>query len=175
MLTVEGKKFDWTAIGLQECVEGNAKDTYATARVYSKLLEEVQTKGLEKLYERLIAPLSVAFVDIEYEGLLIDEHKLNELALELQDKIQGADVALREAVGLEEGTNLNSTSQLVKVIYSFEKNEEGEWVQEDGFGLGLYPFEFTKKGAPSTNEETLTKVKTMVEEEFVSRGLSLEE
>jgi hypothetical protein len=40
--------------------------------------------------------------------------------------------------------------------------------------LALYPFEFTKKGAPSTNEETLTKVKAMVEEEFTARGLKIE-
>ena len=32
MLTVEGKKFDWKNIPLIQCVEGNAKDTYATAR-----------------------------------------------------------------------------------------------------------------------------------------------
>ena len=67
-----------------------------------------------------------------------------------------------------------TSHQLIKVIYSFDKNDDGEWVQVEDFGLGLYPFEFTKKGAPSTNEETLTKVKSMVEEEFVSRGLSVE-
>jgi DNA polymerase I-like protein with 3'-5' exonuclease and polymerase domains len=175
MLTVEGKTFDWKNIPLIQCVEGNAKDTYATAKVYVKLLEEVRQKKLEKLYDKLIAPLTVAFRDMEFEGLLIDENKLNELDLELQEKIKLADVALREAAGLEEGTNLNSTHQLVKVIYSFEKNDEGQWIQVDDFGLGLYPFEFTKKNAPSTNEETLTKVKAMVEEEFIARGLKLEE
>ena len=174
MLTVEGKNFDWKNIPLLQCAEGNAKDTYATAKVYVKLLDEVRQKGLEKLYDKLIAPLSVAFRDMEYEGLLIDEDKLNQLDSELQNKIASSDAALREAAGLESGTNLNSTNQLIKVIYSFEKNEEGEWIQVEDFGLGLYPFEFTKKGAPSTNEETLTKVKSMVEEEFVSRGLSIE-
>ncbi len=99
----------------------------------------------------------------------------NILDIELQEKIKLADIALREAAGLEEGSNLNSTNQLVKIIYSFEKNDEGEWVQVDDFGMGLYPFEFTKKGAPSTNEETLTKVKAMVEEEFAARGLKSEQ
>ena len=174
MLTVEGKNFDWKNIPLLQCAEGNAKDTYATAKVYVKLLDEVRQKGLEKLYDKLIAPLSVAFRDMEFEGLLIDEGKLDQLDSELQNKIASSDAALREAAGLESGTNLNSTNQLIKVIYSFEKNEEGEWIQVEDFGLGLYPFEFTKKGAPSTNEETLTKVKSMVEEEFVSRGLSIE-
>ena len=123
MLSVEGKKFDWKNIPLIQCVEGNAKDTYATAKVYVKLLDEVRQKGLEKLYEKLIAPLTVAFRDMEFEGLLIDEDKMNELDQQLQDKIKLADIALREAAGLEEGSNLNSTNQLVKIIYSFEKND----------------------------------------------------
>tara|TARA_Y100000004_G_scaffold142665_1_gene162266 strand:+ start:851 stop:1375 length:525 start_codon:yes stop_codon:yes gene_type:complete len=174
MLTVEGKNFDWKNIPLIQCADGNAKDTYATAKVYAKLLEEVRQKKLEKLYEKLIAPLTVAFLNMEYEGLLIDEDKMNELDVQLQEKIKLADTALRDAAGLEEGTNLNSTSQLVKVIYSFVKDEKGEWIQIEDFGLGLYPFEFTKKGAPSTNEETLSKVKSMVEEEFAARGLKSE-
>ena len=121
-----------------------------------------------------IAPLTIAFRDMEFEGLLIDEDKMNELDHQLQEKIKLADIALRAAAGLEEDANLNSTNQLVNIIYSFEKNDEGEWVQVDNFGLGLYPFEFTKKGAPSTNEETLSKVKSMVEEEFTARGLKVE-
>lgn len=174
MLTVEGKNFDWKNIPLIQCADGNAKDTYATAKVYVKLLEEVRQKKLEKLYEKLIAPLTVAFLNMEYEGLLIDEEKLNQLDIELQEKIKLADIALREAAGLEGDTNLNSTNQLVKVIYSFEKDDKGEWMQVEDFGLGLYPFEFTKKGAPSTNEETLSKVKAMVEEEFTARGLKID-
>ena len=171
MLTVDGKKFDWKNIPLMQCADGNAKDTYATAKVYAKLLEEVRQKKLEKLYEKLISPLTIAFRDMEYAGLLIDEDKLNELDVELEEKIRLADIALREAAGLGEEDNLNSTAQLVNIIYSFKKDENGEWVQVDDFGLGLYPFDFTKKGAPSTNEETLTKVKIMVEEEYSRRGL----
>jgi DNA polymerase I-like protein with 3'-5' exonuclease and polymerase domains len=88
MLTVEGKKFDWKNIPLIQCVEGNAKDTYATAKVYAKLLEEVRAKKLEKLYDKLISPLTVAFRDMEFEGLLIDEDKLNELDIELQKRLR---------------------------------------------------------------------------------------
>ena len=173
MLSVKNaSKFDFKNIPLKDCVEGNAKDTDLTARVYAKLLEEVKEKGLEKLYEKLISPLSLVFRDMEFEGLLIDEAKLNQLDQELQEKIKHADADLRLAAGLEEGTNLNSTTQLINVIYSFFKDDEGKWMQSDDFGLKLYPFEFTKKGAPSTNEETLSKVKSMVEEEYISRGLN---
>ncbi len=172
MLSVNNaSKFDFKNIPLMACVEGNAKDTNVTARVYVKLLQEVREKKLEGLYEKLISPLAIAFRDMEYEGLHIDEEKLNQLDLELQEKISIADKDLRKAAGLEDDTNLNSTTQLISVIYSFAKSDEGEWLQSEDFGLGLYPFEFTKKGAPSTNEETLSKVKNMVEEEYISRGL----
>ena len=172
MLSVKNAtKFDFKNIPLMDCVEGNAKDTNVTARVYVKLLHEVREKKLEGLYEKLISPLAIAFRDMEYEGLLIDEDKLDQLDLELKDKIEIADRDLRKAAGLDEDTNLNSTTQLISVIYSFAKSESGEWLQSEDIGLGLYPFEFTKKGAPSTNEETLSKVKNMVEEEFVSRRL----
>jgi|TARA_S200002703_G_scaffold153135_1_gene154335 DNA polymerase I-like protein with 3'-5' exonuclease and polymerase domains len=175
MLTVEGKKFDWKNIPLNFCVEGNAKDTYGTARVYHKLLQELEERKLGKLYEKLIAPLTMAFRDIEFEGLEIDEGKLEELGVELQDKIVKAERALREAADLDDEINLNSTKDLIKVIFSLERNKETKKyeVLED-FGLGLYPVEFTKKGAPSTNVETLVKVGQMVEEEFLSRGLKVE-
>ena len=172
MLTVEGKKFDWKNIPLNFCVEGNAKDTYGTARVYHKLLQELEERKLGKLYEKLIAPLTVSFRDMEFEGLLIDEDKLEELGEELMDKISKAELALRKAADLGDDINLNSTRDLIKVIFSLERNKDTKKyeVLED-FGLGLYPVEFTKKGAPSTNVETLVKVGQMVEEEYTARGL----
>tara|TARA_R100001509_G_scaffold164007_1_gene140089 strand:- start:195 stop:728 length:534 start_codon:yes stop_codon:yes gene_type:complete len=176
MLTVEGKKFDWKNIPLNFCAEGNAKDTYGTARVYHKLLQELEERKLGKLYEKLIAPLTIAFRDIEYEGLEIDEQKLEELGKELLDKIEKAERALRDAAKLDDEINLNSTKDLIKIIFSLEKKgKDKQYTLMEDFGLGLYPFQFTKKGAPSTNEETLVKVAQMVEEEFMSRGLKIEQ
>jgi len=172
MLTVEGKKFDWKNIPLNFCVEGNAKDTYGTARVYHKLLQELEERKLGKVYERLIAPLTMAFRDMEYEGLLIDQDKLEELGAQLDSRIEKAERALRDAADLDDEINLNSTKDLIKIIFSLEKKDkEKEYTVIEDFGLGLYPFHFTKKGAPSTNEETLVKVGQLVGDEFTSRGL----
>ena len=175
MLTVEGKKFDWKNIPLNFCVEGNAKDTYGTARVYHKLLQELEERKLGKLYERLIAPLTMAFRDMEYEGLLIDQDKLEELGTQLDDRIEKAERALRDAADLDDEINLNSTKDLIKIIFSLEKKEkEKEYTVVEDFGLGLYPVQFTKKGAPSTNEETLVKVAELVAEEVAVRGLKVD-
>jgi DNA polymerase I-like protein with 3'-5' exonuclease and polymerase domains len=175
MIIQKEAKFDWTKIPLNFCVEGNAKDTYGTARVYHKLLQELEERKLGKLYDKLIAPLTMAFRDMEFEGLLIDEEKLEELGVELADKIEKAEAALRAAASLGDDINLNSTKDLIKVIFSLERNKEtNKYEVIEDFGLGLYPVEFTKKGAPSTNVETLVRVGQMVEEEFMARGLSVE-
>jgi DNA polymerase I-like protein with 3'-5' exonuclease and polymerase domains len=140
--------------------------------VYGKLLKEVQEKKLEKLYEKLISPLSVVFRDIEYEGMLIDENKLQELKVQLGDMIVENRETLLKSDRVPPGMNLSSNEQLCLLLFSLQKDAEGEWVINDEYGFGLYPFEYTNKGQPSTNMETLTKIKSMVEEEYVKRGLS---
>jgi len=172
MLTVEGKNFDWKNIPLIDCADGNAKDTYATAKVYLTLLNALREKKLEKLYEKLISPLTVAFRDIEYEGLLIDTDKMGELGKELLDKIGKAHKELAESAKIDDTYNLRSTKDLIKILYSLAREStDAEWEVVDNIGFGLYPFEFTKKGSPSTSEETIVKLKSMIDEECMSRGL----
>lgn len=174
MLTVsESSKFDWKNISLADCAEGNAMDTYFTAKVYLKLIDEVRDKGLEKLYEKLISPLSVAFSEMELEGMLIDQEKLQEIKSDLTRKIEDVEADLKKSPLVPEEINLNSSQQLCKVLFSLVKNSETkEYEVVDGVGFGLYPFEFTAKNQPSTSEETMTKLHSMVEAEYVKRGLN---
>jgi DNA polymerase I-like protein with 3'-5' exonuclease and polymerase domains len=174
VLTVDkSTKFDWRNIPFMECVEGNAMDTYFTAKVYGHLLDKLKEKKLDKLYEKLIAPLTLAFRDMEFAGLMIDESKVDELKVELLDKIEKAEMVLKATDRIPDDINLGSNQQLCKVLFSMEHNKEtNEWDIDDSIGFGLYPFEWTKGNQPSTNEETLTKVKRMVEEEYVRRGLN---
>jgi DNA polymerase I-like protein with 3'-5' exonuclease and polymerase domains len=176
MLTVDkSTKFDWKNIPFVECADGNAMDTYFTVKVYSKLLEELQAKNLETLYEKLISPLTLAFRDIEFEGLLIDENKVAELKVELESKIEEAESALLASDRIPDDINLRSNQALCKVLFSMEKNKKtGEWDIDEDVGFGLYPFEWTKGGQPSTNQETLSKVESMITEEYVRRGLNVE-
>ena len=82
---------------------------------------------------------------------------------------------MRNAADLDDEINLNSTKDLIKIIFSLDKKEkEKEYTVVEDFGLGLYPVQFTKKGAPSTNEETLVKVAELVAEEFAVRGLKID-
>lgn len=174
MLTVsDSSKFDWKNISLIDCSEGNAMDTYFTAKVFLKLFSELKDKGLENLYEKLISPLSIEFSIMELEGMLIDPEKLNELKGVLATKIAEVEGALKTSPLVPDEINLNSSQQLCKVLFSLEKNPDTkEYELVEGVGFGLYPFKMTSKNQPSTDEETMTKLHSMVESEYVRRGLN---
>jgi|TARA_R110000824_G_C15202034_1_gene675769 DNA polymerase I-like protein with 3'-5' exonuclease and polymerase domains len=175
MLTVDkSTKFDWKNIPFVQCSEGNAMDTYFTLKVYGRLLEELQGKGLEALYEKLISPLTIAFRDIEFDGLLIDADKVASLKSELETKIEEAEVALLDTDRIPDDINLRSNQALCKVLFSMTRNKDTDgWDIDDSVGFGLYPFEWTKGGQPSTNQETLSKVESMITQEYVRRGLNV--
>ena len=173
MLTVDdNKNFDWKAISLKDCLEGNAMDTHYTGKIYFKLLEELRAKGLEKLYDKLISPATIVFRDLEYEGMLIDPIKLQQLKLQIETKITELTEKLNASEGIPPGANFNSSHDLVKILFSLEKNENKEWVINEQFGFGLYPTSKTSTGQPQTNVESMTELKDLVDKEFSRRGLN---
>ncbi len=173
MLTVEDSKtFDWKNIPLAMCLEGNAKDAFYTLRCYEHLLKRVEEVGLVKLYEKLIAPLSVAFRDMEYDGLIIDQKVLAELKVAISDKIKRLEGELKTSNRVPADSNLNSADDLIKILFSLEW-ENDDWQIKEDVGFGLYPPVKTKKGQPGTDDETMTLVKSMVDEEVVKRGLNV--
>lgn len=172
MLKVEGVKFDWKNIPLGSCLEGNALDAYYTAKIYGKLLEEVQNKNLEKLYEKLISPISSVFAEMEYSGMYIDEVELEKLGKELEALIQSQKDLLLKSDRIPEGMKL-SGHDLLKILFSLEKDKDDKWEQiTPNIGFGLYPLERTKTGQPATSEEVMDKISDMVTEEFIRRGLN---
>lgn len=174
MLKVEGKNFDWVNIPLKDCLEGNALDAYFTLKVYSHLLKEVENVGLVKLYEKLISPLSVVFSEIEYNGMSVDQDKLKELKDAISNKISDIEKELTQSPRIPENISLTSAQDICKILFSLEKNKETkEWEVNESFGFGLYPIFKTKTGQPQTNEESLTKLKELVDKEYARRGLNV--
>ena len=174
MLTKDNaSKTDWVNIPLEECMQGNALDAYYTVKIFDKLLDELREKKLEKLYENLIAPVTPILAELEYEGLLIDTVALAKLKTEISEKLRTLEILMRQADFLPPDVNFDSSRDLIKVLYSIEKNEEKEWVVNDSYGFGLYPFSKTDKDQPQTNEETLIQLKDMVDKEFSRRGLNV--
>lgn len=177
MLTVSNPTADYFKnLSLKDCLDGNAADTHFTAKVYAKLLNELEQKNLVHLYENLISPLTTIFRDIELEGILIDTDRLEELKGELEQKIHEVKEVLMDSELIPPDINLSSNHDLCKIFFSVEKdkNEDGEpvWNIIEDVGFGMFPFKYTGKGAPQTDEEVISKMHDMVEEEYVKRGLS---
>lgn len=172
MLTVEDKKFDWKTIPLEDCLKGNALDAHYTIKIYQKLLEELREKNLETLYAKLISPVTPILIKMEYDGLLVDQKELASLKSQILAKLALLEDQLKKSDGLPPEVNFSSSHDLIQILYSLKKNENKEWVVNDQYGFGLYPFSRTETEQPQTNEDTLVVLQEMVEEEFARRGLN---
>ncbi|MCT4619875.1 MAG: DNA polymerase I [Marinisporobacter sp.] len=109
-------------------------------RVKKIFIEKLEEYDLEKLYYEIELPLIEVLADMEFEGFMVDQKKLKELGVELDEKIE----KLTREIFFEAGEefNINSTKQLGKIL--FEK-------------LELPPIKKTKTGY-STNVEVLEKL-----------------
>lgn len=173
MLTVsEGNKFDWTKIPLEDCLKGNALDAHYTIKIYQHLLEELQAKNLEVLYEKLISPVTPILMEMEYNGMHIDQEELANLKAAILKKLEDLTERLNKSEGLPPGANFSSSHDLIKILFSLERNKEKEWIVDQNYGFGLYPFATTDKGQPQTTDEVITSLQEMVEQEYSRRGLN---
>lgn len=178
MLKVEGKNFDWKNIDLMQCLQGNALDAFYTLKVYTKLLEEIRKTGLEKLYDKLISPLTTVFRDIEYNGMDIDKNKLESLKKELLDKMETIKTKMVDSKYIPNNYKLSGDNligilfSLVKGVDPNTKKKSKDWIINEDIGFGLYPVSRTESGQPCTAEEDMTKLKELVDREFLSRGLN---
>lgn len=172
MLTVDGKNFNWKTIGLADCLRGNAIDSYFTLKIYRKLKDEIEKLGLTKLYEKLIAPLTVLFRDLESDGILIDPVKLASLKKDIGSAMERLEGEVKSLPSVPKDANLASNDDLIQIFYSLKKSPEG-WVIDESSGFGLYPPSRTKNGQPQTDEETLKTLKDLLDEELVRRKLNV--
>lgn len=83
---------------------------------------------------------------MENEGIAVDHRRLKTLGRELDDKMNQILLGLSDYAPI--GFNPDSTKH--KQQFLFNKKREG--------GLGLKPVKETKKGAPSVDEESLTRL-----------------
>ena len=159
MLTVEDpKKYNWSAIGLQDCIEGNAMDAFYTFLLKDKIEQELKEKGMVKLYEDLISKIITPLAEIEFNGIDIDKKALDKLENQL---LPDREATLKDIYNcnsnIDKNMNLASNKQLVELLY----------LREDGFNL--YPPNKTKKQAPSVDVKTLDKLLDQINEELSNR------
>ncbi|HEY1057616.1 MAG TPA: DNA polymerase I [Limnobacter sp.] len=119
-----------------------AEDAEVTLRLASVLRAELQqVPELATLYDTVELPFSQVLFEVERNGVLIDSEKLDAQSAEIADKLKVIETQAFELAGGE--FNLNSPKQIGELL--FDK-------------LGLPVVKKTASGAPSTDEEVLSKL-----------------
>ncbi|MCQ8896556.1 DNA polymerase I [Limnobacter humi] len=119
-----------------------AEDAEVTLRLAGALRAELkQVPELATLYDTIELPFSQVLFEVERNGVLIDSAKLDAQSAEIADKLKVIETQAFELAGGE--FNLNSPKQIGELL--FDK-------------LGLPVVKKTASGAPSTDEEVLSKL-----------------
>lgn len=168
MLGRDGKKTDWKNMPLAEMARGNALDSHFTLKIFRILSEKIIKLKMANLYHKLMVPAVAFFKDMELDGLLISERRVNELGTLLHDDILRREDELLSLKQVDKSFELTSTDDLVKILYSADKKHN---IVPGGFGL-YPPVSSEKTGAPSTSAEALDIMLEQIEEEINRRGLN---
>ena len=140
----EPEEKQMSLFGEQE-TEKISKTNYVYSYVIKELYLELNKKMIEtdvmELFKTIEMPLSEVLADMEYNGIYVDEKKLQQFGEELKIKINDLTKEIHELAGEE--FNINSTKQLGEIL--FEK-------------LGLPMAKKNKKGY-ATGVEILEKLK----------------
>jgi DNA polymerase-1 len=105
-----------------------------------QLLEEIKANDQEQLLEDIELPLASVLAEMEYDGILVDQVKLQELHESIGGKIQGIEEQILELAGTT--FNVGSPKQLGEVLF-------------DQMGL---PFAKKTKTGYSTSASVLEKL-----------------
>lgn len=116
-------------------------DADYTFRLYQLFKPKLETEGVDKLFYHIEMPLVKIVLDMERAGIALDTEKLQGLSDEYQAEQKDLEARIYDLAG--GSFNLNSPQQLQTILF-----EE----------LNLPVTKKTKKGAPSTDNESLGNV-----------------
>ena len=114
---------------------------FALERISEDMLQQLEEKELDKLYNDMELPLVDVLADMEKNGIYVNRKNLHEQSVAVGKTIADLDKEIRELAGMD--FNVNSPKQLGEVL--FEK-------------LGLPVIKKTKTGY-STNAEVLNQLR----------------
>ena len=81
----------------------------------NQLLEQLQKNNELELFQKIEMPLSRVLADMELTGILVDVDYLDQVALELKEKMEDVEREIYELAGVT--FNIMSPSQLAKVLF----------------------------------------------------------
>ena len=128
-------------LSLEELALRSIKKAKFIYEVVSRLKKEMANEGVLKLFDEIEMPLSTVLGKMEYEGIRCDTNILDEMGMEIKDRIEIVKKAIYEISGVE--FNISSPIQLGEVLFEKMKLPHGKK---------------NKKGY-ATDEATLSKLK----------------
>jgi DNA polymerase I-like protein with 3'-5' exonuclease and polymerase domains len=146
---------------------GNALDAYFTLKIFKKLSRKIDELRMTNTYYKLIAPSINMFVNMEVDGMLISQPKVDELGKGLKTDIEEKEESMYSYSEIPDKTmQVTSTDDLIKILYSVDKKLN---IVDMGFGL-FPPISSDKTNAPSTSAEALDILLEQLEEEINRRN-----
>lgn len=158
MLTIDNPAtFDWINISLPDCIEGNCWDTHFTLKLFHEFEKHLEGDPRWDLYENLISPVSDQFLEMEYEGNIVDKEALKTIGRELKNHNIRKEDTMYEMEQVPVKYSLTSNKDVANILF----------LDENGFGL--FPPMFTDTDDPKTDKACLEMIMEQIEEELRSR------
>ncbi|MDX1670387.1 MAG: DNA polymerase, partial [Limnobacter sp.] len=136
------KQISFAQVPIEQATQYAGEDSEVTWRLNELLNKELAKEPqLQSVYRDIELPFSEVLFEVERNGVQIDKTKLEKQSKEITAKLKDIEKQAYELAGQE--FNLNSPKQIGEIL--FDK-------------LGLPVVKKTASGAPSTNEEVLSKL-----------------
>lgn len=137
---------------------GNCFDSYNTLKLFEVFKDKLIKLDLYHYYSNLISPLIPVLAEIELQGMMVDEQRLDHAMPLVEESVKKAKEKLYTYPQVKPEDNLASIADLVNILF----------IREDGFGL-YPPFRTKKKGDPQVDKNTLETLESLIEEELEKR------
>ena len=140
--TVITEPIDYSEVPIQRLSNYACEDADITLRLWNILEPQLETSGVRAVFDQVETPLLPVLVDMESEGINMDEASLGEISMTLAEKIDQLQTSIYETSG--HTFNLNSPKQLGEVLFG-----EMQLVEKP---------KKTKTGNYVTNEQVLSSL-----------------
>jgi len=108
-----GKSF--AEVPLQEAAKYSCEDVFATQQLYKIYKPRLEKMHLKEVFAEIEMPLILSLIDMETNGVFVDEKILNEQKSSLEKVVGDLEKKIFALAGVE--FNLNSPKQMQEVLY----------------------------------------------------------
>ena len=109
------KQITFDLVSTSRAAEYSAEDAWVTFKLYSRYCQQLDQNELTELFEKVEMPLFEVLVNMEMNGVYIDQDYLAQLSKKNQKTIAELTNQIYDIAGYQ--FNLNSTQQLGKVLF----------------------------------------------------------